>query len=188
MVTENKCISADEFLDIVRAPAYDDRLVELINGEIVELPLHGAEHGVTVANLAARIGKYIFDNDLGHAFLGGMGYVVEKSSTGCDTIRGLDFAYVSKGRAPESWGDDWLETPPDLVVEVVEYCDSASYIQLKVMQILKSGTPQVWTISPENKTLVVHCASCSTTLEEFDTVTGGDILPGFTKLVADFFE
>ncbi len=41
MVLEKQFLSADKFLEIAQSPEYDDRIVELVNGEIVELPLHG---------------------------------------------------------------------------------------------------------------------------------------------------
>ena len=177
----------EKYWEISQSPKHEDGIVELVNGEIIELPLHGWQHGATTAQIAGTVGQYIFDNDFGRAFLGGTGYVAERALDGRDSVRGLDFAFVSWARAPESLGEYWLEAPIDLVIEVVEYCDSAAFVQLKVRQILKSGTPQVWAVYPEDRTVEIYCASDAATFEENDVLTGGDILPGFEVRVADIF-
>lgn len=187
MVLEKQFISVEKFWEISQAPKYQDCIVELVNGEIIELPLHGWQHGATTAQVALKVGQYIYEQNLGRAFAGGTGYVVERWPDGRDSVRGLDFAYISYPRAQASFGDYWLETSPDLVIEVVESCDSAAYMQLKVMQIINSGTPLVWALYPENRTAVIHSASGAITVEESFALSGGDILPGFEIRVAEIF-
>ena len=187
MVLEKQFINAEQFLGISRSPEYADRIVELVNGEIVELPLHGGQHGETTARLAWKVGQYVKDKNLGTAFAGGVGYVVERRSDGRDSVLGLDFAFLSRARSPQSFGAYWLDTSPDLVIEVVEFCDTAAYLKMKIMKILKSGTPLVWVICPENRTIEIHSDSNVTTVEESDTLSGGDVLPGFKVRVSDIF-
>ena len=46
---------------------------ELIDGELVEYPLHGALHGMALAQLATYVGTYVRDKRLGTIYLGRSG-------------------------------------------------------------------------------------------------------------------
>ena len=45
----------------------------------------------------------------------------------------------------------------------------------------------VWVVYPDDREVDVHTAASSITLFEGDTLTGGDVLPGFELPVADIF-
>ena len=185
---EGQIVSADEFYRFDQKPEYDDFRFELVNGVVLQFPLHSYPHGLVAASAGYVVGSHIKENDLGYGLLGGVGYIVERKPDGADTVYGLDFAYYSYANAPDMFTDAWLDTPPDLVIEVVEYSDQAVHIQLKIMKILQAGAPQVWAIYPENRTFVVHAGNRATTWQETDTIEGGERLPGFTCQVSDFFD
>ena len=99
----------------------------------------------------------------------------------------LDIAFVSKSRAPEPLEFTWYETGPDLAVEVISPDNRAGDIHLKVMQLLNAGTRLIWLIYPESRTIVAHTTAGANTLNENDTLSGGDVLPGFELRVNDLF-
>ena len=122
---------------------------------------------------------HVDTNDLGVVTAAETGFVLERNPHGRDTVRGLDIAFVSKARVPDPMEYAWYEMGPDLAVEVISPNNMAGDIHLKVLQLLNAGTRLIWLIYPESRTLVAHTASGATTLYETDTLSGGDVLPGF---------
>ena len=187
MLAEKQYISAEEFLELVNQPQYRDRQIELVEGEIVEMSLPGGEHGVITGRLSVKIASYVYENDLGRVTIGGTGFVVARNSAGRDTVRGLDIAFISKAKAPKPLPRGWIEIPPDLAVEVISPGNQAGDIHKQVRELLKAGTPLIWLVYAETRTVVVHTSAGAVTYEESDTLSGGDVLPGFEVRVGDIF-
>lgn len=187
MAIREQFISADRFQDLVDAPEYQDRVLELVEGVIIEMPKPKRIHGVVVAELTFRLTAYVKENDLGEVTSGDPGFVLERNSYGRDTVRGLDIAFLSKSRELGPPDFSWYELGPDLAVEVISPSNKAEDIHLKVMQLLRAGTRLVWLVYPESRTVVSHTAEGARTLRETDTLSGGDVLPGFVIAVGDIF-
>ena len=187
MAIQEQLITAERFLDLVDQPQYEDRALELVEGAIVEMSKPTWKHGVITMRLAVKIANHVDANELGEVTAADTGFVLARNSFGRDTVRGLDIAFVSKSRAPEPLEFTWYEMGPDLAVEVISPNNRAGDIHLKVMQLLNAGTRLVWLVYPESRTVVVHTASGATTLYENDTLSGGDVLPGFELRVGDIF-
>lgn len=187
MAIQEQFISADRFLELVDAPEYQDRVLELVEGVIVDMPKPKRIHGVVVAELTFRLTAYVKENDLGEMTSGDPGFVLERNSYGRDTVRGLDIAFISKSRELGPPDFSWYELGPDLAVEVISPSNKAGDIHLKVMQLLNAGARLVWLVYPESRTVVVYTSDGATTLHETDTLSGGDVLPGFQLPVSDIF-
>ena len=54
MVMERQVISADGFFDIIDSPGYQDRSLELVEGEIIEMSKPSGLHGQIAMRLGAR--------------------------------------------------------------------------------------------------------------------------------------
>ena len=65
MLMERHFISASDFLNIVDSPEYVDRIVELVEGEIVEMPKPTGQHGQITMLLGAKVFNYVAENRLG---------------------------------------------------------------------------------------------------------------------------
>lgn len=187
MVMEREYINADRFLDIITSPEYSDRKVELVNGEIIEMSFPNAEHGEILSLMHARIAGFVYHNALGRVLVGDAGTLLSQNPAGKDTVRGLDLAFVSKSKAPLPLPRGLLTVAPDLAVEVISPSNEAADIRLKIQQLLDAGTPLVWVVYPDLRIVDVHTARGSFTLDEGDTLTGGDILPGLEIPVPDIF-
>jgi Uma2 family endonuclease len=78
-------------------------------------------------------------------------------------------------------------------VEVVSPNDTSEEVDEKVIEWLKAGVRLVWVVSPALKTVRIHRprtagnGSVSLLLAE-DTITGEDVIPGFSAKVAEFFD
>jgi Uma2 family endonuclease len=84
--------------------------------------------------------------------------------------------------------EGYLETIPELVVEVRSKNDSKRYVQHKVDDYLKAGVEVVWIADPATKTVSVHKRDSEPTdLSEADTLTLPGLIPDFALVVAEVF-
>ena len=187
MAIQEKTVSAEDFLALADLPEYQDRVLELVEGELVEMPKPTLRHGIITMRLAVRIANYVNDNELGEVFAAETGFALERKPQGRDTVRGVDIPFVSKARLPDHLDYTWYETGPDLAVEVISPSNKAGDIHLKVMQLFEAGTRLVWLVYPDSRTVVARTADSVITLHEDDTLSGGDVLPGFAIRVGDIF-
>ena len=187
MVMERQYISAEDFLAIAASPEYADRVIELVEGEIVEMSLPNGEHGEILSLSAARIVNHVYDNKLGRVATGDAGFILERNPDGRDTVRGMDLAFISKSKAPAPLPNAFLEFAPDLAVEVISPSNEAADIHRKIRQLLAAGTTLVWIVYPTTRTVEVHSHSGAATLEGDDALSGGDVLPGFEVPVREIF-
>ena len=184
---ERQYISADGFLKIVGSPEYGDRIVELVAGEIVEMPLPNGEHGEVLAILTIKIGNHVLENDLGRIATGDTGFILERNPGGRDTVRGMDLAFVSRSKSPAPLPNSFVEFAPDLAVEVISPSNEAADIRLKIWQLLDAGTTLIWIVYPELQIVDAHTRDSVATLNAADTLSGGEVLPGFEIPVHEIF-
>ena len=185
MVLERQFISADMFLEYVEQ--IDDRIVELVEGVIVDMSRPGGEHGEILSLIHAKIAVHVYENDLGRLAIGDTGFLLERREDGRDTVRGLDLAFISKATSSKRLSTGWITFAPDLAVAVVSPGNKASDIEKKIQQLLQAGTTLIWIVYPDLRTVTIHTVDGATTLTENDALTGGDILPGFEVRVSEIF-
>ena len=187
MPAEKQYISVEEFLELAQRPEYQDRRLELVEGEIIEMSKSTIRHGVITMRLSMKIASYVDENDLGWVTAAETGFVVGRSPAGRATVRGLDIAFISKAKMPDPLPFKLFELAPDLAVEVISPGNTADDIHDKVRELLKMGTPLIWLVHSRTRTVVVHTSAGAVTYEESDTLSGGDALPGFEIRVGDIF-
>ena len=185
MVLEKQFISADMFLEYVEQ--IDDRIVELVEGVIVDMSRPGWEHGEILSLIHAKIAGHVYEHGLGRVAVGDTGFLLERREDGKDTVRGLDLAFITKEKASERLSSGWTTIAPDLAVEVISPGNKASDIEKKIQQLLSAGTSIIWIVYPDLRTVTIHTVDGATTLTENGTLTGGDVLPGFEIRVSDIF-
>jgi Uma2 family endonuclease len=174
-----RLITAEEFFQMPE-PA-DGSQQELVRGVIITMPPPGGQHGVCCAKLSRRIGNFVEEHGFGTITCNDTGFITERDP---DSVRGPDVAYWSKERLPKVPAG-YIEIPPDLLVEVVSPGDHFSRIQTKLRQYLARGVRLVWVVDPEDRSVsVYHSSRQLTILTETDTLTGEDVLPGFSCPVA----
>jgi Uma2 family endonuclease len=180
--TAQQLITAEEFARMPE-PA-DGSRQELVRGVIVTRPPPRGPHGVCCSKLNRLIGNFVEANRLGNTTCNDTGWITER---GPDTVRGPDVAFWSYQRA-EAVPEGYYEVPPDLAVEVVSPSDTHTAVQEKVRHYLKHGARMVWVVDPELRILTVYRKQTeSRTLEETDTLSGEDVLPGFSVTVGELF-
>ena len=187
MEMERQLISVDDYLQIVEHVDYEDRVVELIQGEIVEMPLPSPIHAAVLITLSTALHNHVQASGLGRVLGGDVPFVLERNADGRDTLRGLDIAYLSTARHPGELPHRPFEIAPDLAVEIISPGNRAEDIEKKIEQLLDAGARLVWVVFPELRSVAVHSPEGTFKLKSTDMLSGGDVLPGFEIRVGDIF-
>lgn len=164
----------------------DKRLVELIDGTLVEKPV-GLNEAVIAQWVAYHLMTWIVPRKLG-VVAGGDGTLRMRNGR----VRLPDVSFI----AMERFAALPRPLPPipqigaDLAVEVLSPSNTPREIDQKLREYFESGTRLAWVIDPVPRTLAVYHSpdKATTTLSESDAVDGGDVLPGFSVAIAEFFK
>jgi Uma2 family endonuclease len=170
------------------SPISATRLAELSGGTLLEKPLEGLAHGALTARLARLVGNYVEAWRLGETTGADTGYLLAQDGSGPQLVYAPDIAFISARRlAQHNPHDFYVRDAPDLAIEVISSADSARAIEARVLAYLRAGSSQVWVVYPESQTVLVHTPERVNRLGLTDTLTGSDILPGFSIAVALLF-
>ena len=175
--------TAEEFLlrEDLTAP------VELVKGEVLQMPPPFARHAQVCSNLAFHLQLFSRQHDLGHVLTNDACIITQR---GPDTVRGADVCYisyakVSKGPLP----DGYLPAQPELVVEVRSPTDRWKDILKKVVEYLDAGVMVVCVLDPTTETArIFRSDRDEEQLKNGDLVRFDDVLPGFSVPLKQLFE
>ncbi len=172
--------------DLLRFVEAGDRLVELVDGTLVEKGMGYVESQIAI-KVAYFLLSWVMPRNLG-AVTGEAGTIRMKRGN----VRMPDVAFVAAERLA-ALPDPTPPIPslgPDLAVEVLSKTNTKAEIDRKLMEYFESGTRLAWIINPPKKTLAVFVgptAKPQRVLNQGDVVDGGDVLPGFTLRIAEVF-
>ena len=159
-----------------------NKRTELVRGRLIVHEPPGGRHGNVTAILGVRLGQHIDSTDAGALFVGDTGFTLSRNP---DTVRGPDIAFVRKERVPVPIPSAFLESAPDLVVEVLSHHDRPGEVLAKIGDWLEAGARLVWVIDPERRVARVYRADgTEQLLGESDQLAGADVLPGFRCTLA----
>jgi Uma2 family endonuclease len=177
---QKKLLTAEEFF-LLPKPTGGSRQ-ELVRGEIVTMPPHGGSHGVCCSKAGRHIGNFVEGNSDGTVVSNGTGFITDRDP---DSVRGPDISYWSKERLKEV-PVGYIEIAPDMLVEVLSPSNTWKQIRAKIKEYFAKGVRLVWVIAPEDRILTIYrTADEGRVLHETATVTGEDVLPGFSCRVSD---
>ena len=153
---------------------------EYMQGELVPMPPTSLEHGNISADLFWFLSLHIRENQLGRVYMDTGFRVGER-------VLIPDIAFISTDRLPDDQSKA-SPVPPDLAVEVVSPTDAQSRIIRKVFAYLEAGTHLVWILEPVSKTVTVYRSETDiTVLTRHDTLSGEEVVKGFSCQVAELF-
>ena len=162
--------------DVIKIREHERRLFELVDGVLVE-KVTGYWESVLAVELAGLLRDFLKRRKLG-TLAGEAGML--RLSPGLVRIPDLSFisharlAHHRRARAPI------LPLAPDLAIEVLSEGNTRREMARKVSEYFASGCRLVWLVDPRSRTVAVYTsADKPTVLREEQTLTGGDVLPGF---------
>jgi Uma2 family endonuclease len=161
--------------------------VELIRGQVRELPMPFPRHGKVCFTLARLIGNHAAEHDAGHVMTNDSFVPTRRAP---DTVRGADICFYSYERLPKGpVPEGLLPVPPDLVVEVRSPNDRWVEIFAKVTEYLEAGVRVAVVLDPATATASVYRPDeLQQIFDNGDELVIPDVLPGFGVPVRSLFE
>lgn len=175
----------EEFWAFCEAPENADKLFELINGVIYEMPSPSPLHGLIISQILYLFKAYLVHQAIGYAFGDNNDFELAPG-----VVLKPDVAYISKTRLPKI--PHRLSVAPEIAVEIVSPSNTEEQLLEKTLAFISFGTQLVWIVYPETKVVWVYrpAGDGSLNLRKFtgeDRLDVGDILPGFSIAVRDIF-
>jgi Uma2 family endonuclease len=154
------------------------------DGEVIVSPTKSG-HGLLVDELAFRLNQTVRQHKLGRLFGAETGFIMQEDPR---EIRAADIAFYSRERLKAVRRDEWLPFPPDLAVEVLSEFERAVDLRRKIRGYLANGTRLLLIVYPTSREIEVHQpAALLQVLGLEHTLSGGEVLPGFSLPLKDLF-
>ena len=179
-----KLMTAEEF---AMMDDCDDARLELVNGEVMELPPSPfPSHGMSQSNAVMSLGGFVRPRRLGAA-LTETGFLISRNP---DTVRMPDVAFVSADKLPRDRPPDgYFPFAPDIAVEVITRSDAPSAARERALMWLDAGSALVWLMFTASRAITVYYPNGDvTTLGEDDVLDAAPVLDGFSAKVSEFFD
>jgi Uma2 family endonuclease len=183
-MTDNAIPAILEPEDLLRIPDGDH--YELIDGRLREKHM-GAESDEIGGLLLTHFNNFIRQRKLGRAYPSQTGFQCFANKP--KQVRMPDTSFVALDRLPDGRSPDgYITVAPDIAVEVISPNETYEEVEAKVADYRSAGVKLIWVISPKSRTVLVRrldgtCAE----LDETGTLSGEDVLPGFTCAVSELF-
>jgi Uma2 family endonuclease len=178
-------MTADQFFDYVQRPENENKWLELVRGEVIELPSPTKIHGTVCNNIAVELTLHARRRRKGYVATNDSGVILERDP---DTVRGPDVGLYEDAERFRELHPKYGEAPPVLAVEVLSPSDTFKRIDKKIKQYPHSGIKVVWIVDLEERTISVYRAGGEWhTITADQKLTGDPELPGFQCRVADLF-
>ena len=182
MSTTYPLISAEEYERLPDEPGYR---TELSRGMVVREPQPGAIHGRVTNRLAHALTSFVIGHDLGE-ITNQTGFLIMRNP---DCVRGPDVAFIRRERVPADPPRSFWPLAPDLAIEVASPGNTLAELQQKVIEYFEAGTQEVWVIEPKTRTaMIYHSMNDISVLGANDSLTGGDLLPGFSIAMEELLQ
>ena len=155
---------------------------EYVKGELIPMPPTSGVHGEISSNIHWHLYSHVRANQLGRVYIADTGFQIG------ERVLMPDIAFVSTARLPDD-RHKAFSIPPDLAVEVVSRTDILHRVEEKAFAYLEAGTQIVWVLKPVSETVMVYRSKTDIrVLTCEDTLTGEDVVEGFSCQVAQLFE
>lgn len=170
--------------DVLAIHEREGKCCELVDGVLVEKAI-----GFLESPLAAKIIHFL------QAFVLPRELGVVTAPDGMMRLRGNnvripDAAFVSWEQIPQRRlpRDPIPDIFPDLAVEVLSSSNSPEEMRSKRLDYFAARTRMVWEVDPSSRTVAVYTsASEPIILTQKQTLSGGDVLPGFSVALDEIF-
>jgi Uma2 family endonuclease len=170
--------------DVLALLDRENRLFELVDGILVEKAM-GFKESALAMLLGSWVTPFVAEHDLG--IVAGADGTLRLFPR---LVRIPDLSFISWNQLPSR---EYPARPipdlyPDLAVEVLSEGNTPEEMERKLKEYFLAGSRLVWIIDPEARTAHVYTSpdDC-TVLHESDTLTGGEVLPGFTLSLKQLF-
>ena len=174
-------MTEDEFMRLPKDGFEEFHKFELVDGRLKEVPTLFSHDQISF-RLLMRLGPFMLGR--GGVSTGQAGFRMSDGNIRVPDISFTRKARLPGGEVPAAFADE----AADLCVEIISPSEERADMARKVREYFDAGAEQVWHLFPEQQRVIVFTSPSETRLlEADDTLTAGDILPGFSCRVGDLF-
>jgi Uma2 family endonuclease len=157
---------------------------ELVDGELVRMSPSFLPEARVVRTVQRILDNFVFPRHLGEIFGPDLGYELTPHR-----VRAPDVSFVSAEKfAAYGNPQEFAKVVPDLAVEVISPEVKYGYLQRKIRDYFEAGVRLLWIVDPALQTVTVHRSPVDLrVLTTADTLSGEDVLPGFSCPAAELF-
>jgi Uma2 family endonuclease len=177
-----RAVTPDELLKMRDASHY-----ELVDDALLKRPTSLLASRVEIT-LGRILDAYCDRTDLGWVLGASCGYRCFAWKP--RQIRRPDSSFSAGARLPAApqWSEGYVETPPDLAVEVTSPSDEVYALEAKVEEYLGAGVRLISVIHPEVHAVeVIRADRSGNRLQASDELSDEDVVPGFRCSVTGLF-
>lgn len=172
-------VTDEQFLALAIANR-DLRLERTATGELIVNPPTGGESGKRNLSITGQLNNWFEANDvLGEAFDSSTGFKLPNGAN-----RSPDASWVRRERweaLTTEQREGFIPLCPDFVVELRSRTDTLRALRAKMQEYMANGTQLGWLIDPKNKQVEIYrVGQAVEVLDQPSTLSGEDVLPGFT--------
>lgn len=179
-------LTDEQFAQLCQANR-DLRLERTATGELIIMPPAGGKTGRRNLNLSYQLGAWNYRTNLGVAFDSSTGFRLPKGGD-----RSPDAAWVAKDRweaLSEEEQEGFVPLCPDFVVELRSKTDSLATLQAKMREYQENGARLGWLLDPQRQQAEVYrLGQPVEVLQNPETLSGEDVLPGFVLTLKPIFD
>jgi Uma2 family endonuclease len=178
----------EEFWALYQNPENQARHLELIHGELLEMPASSTRNSIIALRIGRHLGNYADEHDLGYVTGADAGFCLDPHNAPQP-----DTAFIRKARVPNLEAKVF-EGAPDIAVEVISPSESRPAILRKTRLYLEHGGQSVWAVYPEERMIEVYSLNASgqlavlVLLDDQEILEGGPSLPGFRLSLGQIFK
>lgn len=156
------------------------------DGKIIIMPPTGGETGKRNTDLIVQLGIWNRQTKLGEVFDSSTGYKLPSGAN-----RSPDVSWIRQDRWDSLTSEQkqkFIPLAPDFVLELMSPNDYLINTQVKMKEYLDNGVKLGWLINPEAKQVEIYRLGQDVeSLNSPQSLSGEDILPGFTLDLANIF-
>ena len=188
MEVQQRVYDIDDFWEFVHRPENAHKHLELIDGEIIEMPAPGEEHGFFAGLFFHHFLLFDPERKMGLPTVESGYYTLDDRYT----VLAPDAAFRLRERADAPLNKRWVSVMPDIAVEIKSPNDSMAQIRRKAAIYLRHGTKLVWIVLPDkNGVEVCKLNETGKIQTEFigadGRLSGEHVLPGFELELSKLF-
>lgn len=180
-----KCFTVEDLLALPTDLPSGSVDYEIDNGRLVTMVPPGDVHGSVQGNIVTELKVQGERKGYGKA-RSEVGFILWRDP---DRVVGADAVFIATSSLPiKRSPDGYLETKPDLVVEIRSKNDSVAYLNRKAEDYLAAGVKVVWIVDPETRTVSVQRQGGKPTAYQSGDMLECEFIEGFALSVDGIFQ
>ncbi len=165
----------------------DLRMEHTAQGEIIIMPPTFSGTGRRNFKLTGQLAIWTMQDGTGEGFDSNTGFRLPNGAT-----RAPDASWILKSRweavPVNSREEEFAPICPDFVVELRSKTDRLSKLQEKMREYITNGARLGWLLDPKNKYVEIYRPGRDVeVLDNPETLSGEEVLPGFMLKIAEIF-